>query len=303
MLRNAFHKAAARGGKGRIAAGVCTLNTDDISSLWDGQRGLCYYSGIPMVLKTNTEWKCSVERLDPDEGYVPGNVVLCCQELNGRAQLSSQKMLMLLTPQIDVDLEAPFQKPERRVRPCLRLTKFTDEEGITWWTCRDCDERKDESCFHTQHDGTCKTCRAAAIQRASRTPWGHMKALLGGARGRTKERNKKGRQMQFDIDEQFIIDQYVKQRGKCYYSDINMGLGEDEDWRMSLERLNDDVGYVRHNVVLTCLEWNTAKGWTREKVNFLRQCLLAKIASDTVSFRTKKMCTGDGVRTPTSVTA
>jgi len=36
---------------GRLDAGVYQLTNDDIFSLWEIQKGLCYYSKIPMVTK------------------------------------------------------------------------------------------------------------------------------------------------------------------------------------------------------------------------------------------------------------
>lgn len=46
------------------------------------QKGRCYYSGIPLVFKSNSEWKCSLERLDNKKGYTNENTVLICVEFN-----------------------------------------------------------------------------------------------------------------------------------------------------------------------------------------------------------------------------
>jgi len=57
------------------------------------------------------------------------------------------------------------------------------------------------------------------------------------------------------------------QRGKCYYSDIPMNFTPNTPWQCSLERLNNDLGYIESNVVLICLEFNTSTTvqWNREK--------------------------------------
>lgn len=58
--------------------------------LWDAQGGRCYYSGLLMTLQG---WKkssygldapraFSIDRIDPAQGYVEGNVALCCWVIN-----------------------------------------------------------------------------------------------------------------------------------------------------------------------------------------------------------------------------
>lgn len=43
------------------------------------QRGLCYYSGVPMRTEVG-DYKISLERLDPRVTYQPDNVAFVCQE-------------------------------------------------------------------------------------------------------------------------------------------------------------------------------------------------------------------------------
>jgi len=46
------------------------------------QKGRCYYSGIPLTFTFNSEWRCSLERLDNKKGYTDKNTVLICVEFN-----------------------------------------------------------------------------------------------------------------------------------------------------------------------------------------------------------------------------
>ena len=46
------------------------------------QKGLCAYLDIPMSLKPKSQFMCTCERIDRDVGYVPGNVLLVCHEVN-----------------------------------------------------------------------------------------------------------------------------------------------------------------------------------------------------------------------------
>jgi len=59
------------------------ITEQDLTKLWDEQKGLCYYDGTPMdkisghgVTNKNPN-KVSIDRLDSSKGYVLGNVVLC----------------------------------------------------------------------------------------------------------------------------------------------------------------------------------------------------------------------------------
>lgn len=62
------------------------LTLDYLLDLILKQRGRCYISGIPLVFKPNSEWKCSIERIDNSKGYVPGNVCLICAEFQSTDQ-------------------------------------------------------------------------------------------------------------------------------------------------------------------------------------------------------------------------
>jgi hypothetical protein len=81
--------------KGRIEAGIFDITTDDLNNLWENQKGLCYYSKLPMNYDKN-EWKISLERLNNDIGYIKDNIVLCCLEFNGVCQWSQSKILEMV---------------------------------------------------------------------------------------------------------------------------------------------------------------------------------------------------------------
>lgn len=58
------------------------LTSQDIQNAFDRQKGLCYYSKIPMEKKTNSTYGISVDRIIPANGYVPENIALCCYIIN-----------------------------------------------------------------------------------------------------------------------------------------------------------------------------------------------------------------------------
>lgn len=66
------------------------LEVQDLIDLYDKQKGLCYYTKIPMKMgSTNFKEKgmteldvLSLDKIDPKLGYIKGNVVYCCSAIN-----------------------------------------------------------------------------------------------------------------------------------------------------------------------------------------------------------------------------
>jgi hypothetical protein len=61
-----------------------------------------------------------------------------------------------------------------------------------------------------------------------------------------------------DISLEYLEDLYQIQEGKCYISGITMNAGSHHHWKMSIERLNNNIGYMNNNVVLICSEFQSA---------------------------------------------
>ena len=80
-----------------------------------------------------------------------------------------------------------------------------------------------------------------------------------------KTRCKKQQHKSGDLDYSFLIEQYHRQEGKCFISGITMSIGSHMNWQISVERLDNNVGYTKDNVVLICLEFQSGyRQWTRE---------------------------------------
>lgn len=60
------------------------LKVEDITDLYEKQKGLCYWFGIPLVpsLTNKHPQQPSIDRLDRTKGYTKDNVVLCCYTAN-----------------------------------------------------------------------------------------------------------------------------------------------------------------------------------------------------------------------------
>lgn len=60
------------------------LDIEYMYNLWDNQKGLCYYSKLPMIKSFNKKspYQVSIDRIDSLKGYVKDNVCLCCLSIN-----------------------------------------------------------------------------------------------------------------------------------------------------------------------------------------------------------------------------
>lgn len=77
-------RAASKSRKGvrnRKNMGDFELTYDDVVDMYERQKGVCYYSGIPLEC-TGPEWLMSLERLNVNLDYSASNVRLVCQEFN-----------------------------------------------------------------------------------------------------------------------------------------------------------------------------------------------------------------------------
>lgn len=70
-LHNRFKKSAERRGKDFF------ITVDYLLGLWDGQDKKCYLTGTLL-----TDENMSIDRLDSNVDYYPGNVRLCLKQVN-----------------------------------------------------------------------------------------------------------------------------------------------------------------------------------------------------------------------------
>ena len=264
---------------GRDAAGEFSITLDDLVDIHVKQKGLCYYSGIEYVMKQKSDWQCSLERLDPDKGYIPDNVVLVVLELNCASQWSLDKikefkrLLQIEHDTQTIDFYETFSQKKKEKWVRLKV------DGVDCILCNGCKETKPETDFLKKLvQKGCSKCRAKRRVDHKNTPRGHMISLLAHMRHSTKDRNEKGRNHD---DPEYEYDSLIKlweyQKGLCAYSGIPMTFGNytKTEWVCSAERLDNSKGYIKGNVCLICHEFNTGgySGWSKEKVDVVRNCL------------------------------
>ncbi len=65
------------------------LTVEELVQQWDQQAGICFYSGMPIAFDNISEagkaphrMMASLDRMDPAQGYIVGNVVWCSYVMN-----------------------------------------------------------------------------------------------------------------------------------------------------------------------------------------------------------------------------
>jgi hypothetical protein len=82
----------------------------------------------------------------------------------------------------------------------------------------------------------------------------------------------KGDRANMDLTVCYLIEIYNQQEGKCFLSRMELSLKNHSDWRISIERLDESNGYVKGNIGLMCLEFQSSNQWSIEKLNtFVRE--------------------------------
>ena len=155
--------------------------------------------------------------------------------------------------------------------------------------CNSCHEKKSRTKFgklNSSVDGlrnTCKLCRrkktssesleikkersAKSLKYFKNKPF---RVMLSRCKS---NHNKKG-MIDFDLTEEFLSELYEKQKGKCFWSGIDLSIdnvGLSKLNSLSVDRIDSSIGYTKNNIVLCCKFYNLGKGNTDKDyfINFL----------------------------------
>lgn len=122
--------------------------------------------------------------------------------------------------------------------------------------------------YNGKFGSRCYECLCISSQEYHNTFNGFFTKLLTDARKSASRRLANGRVEagMFNITRENLLTIWNKQNGKCYYSDIQMTPQQCSDWMCSLERLDNNKGYVIDNIVLVCFEFNNFTKWTANKI-------------------------------------
>jgi len=129
--------------------------------------------------------------------------------------------------------------------------------------CRKCGKCKSLDQYYVNR-GSCKSCVKIANKERNDTQVGFLQILVNNARNHTKERNNKGRDHTFTLTVPKVNKLITDQNGKCAISGAVLIFKQFSDNQASVDRIDDNLGYVDGNCRLVCLEFNTPIKWSRK---------------------------------------
>ena len=155
--------------------------------------------------------------------------------------------------------------PVRTVRTPQRYKPGSRKlgDGSSCWRCLECGVEKVATDFYVRAGGYvnsyCKACDTVRTRAYQQTLRGNATVLAANARHRSKLKG-----WVCHVDTEFILALVLRQQGRCAYSDVVMEmLLPHSDWRMSLERLDNGIGYEADNCALVAAEFNTGSRFSK----------------------------------------
>ncbi len=131
-MRNLMHHLTkkcnhrqAKQGKLNPACLDVQIDYDYLWGLYEQQAGLCALSGLQMVHKFNDLCSISIDRIDSDKGYVPGNVQLVCKWVNLAKQKHSNEDFVELLGSLRPNSKLFLGAPPLVLGLSMRLEKLT----------------------------------------------------------------------------------------------------------------------------------------------------------------------------------
>lgn len=289
--------ALQRKNKGHISKGICELTYPDVLNIYNNQQGKCYYSGIKMETKPLSNWKVSCERLDESEGYTINNTKLICLEfnlgntqwtLNKISKIKSLRRIKVNMIELSKLISTARKKVTDKVIPLA--IKIIIKDRVVYYQCIICLSylTKDRYIYRNRSHNHCINCQKLHDKEYGNSLRGFMKTMLSSAKqnslNKSNKRSDECKICTLTFDD--LLDKIIEQKGRCYYSDIPLIFKTNSDWRCSLERLNNKLGYTKENTVLICSEFNSgdhsvmskdenigSAQWSKDKFNYLLEHL------------------------------
>lgn len=252
LLKNAKISTKSRNKRGRKHE--ITLTLAQVKTMWVSQQGRCAITGVSMVLKPHSHFKCSIERKSNDTGYSEENCVLIISECNTSSQWTVQKAQYLF----DTEIHDPTDLTEKLELKTVSSKKDQNIENNKWTMdsdgnvfCHDCNKTKPRASFDKYLCNGCKSCRQIKDQVRINSYRGALQQMYRSAKYTAKQRG-----MTFPLTFEELKGILIDQGGLCHYSKKPMSpkLG---DFRMSIERLDVLDTYTSTNTVLICAEFQT----------------------------------------------
>ena len=225
--------------------GINELSPEYLMEIYEKQNGLGFYSEMPMVERSKSDWKVSLERLDNDRGYIKQNTVLECHEFNGSFHFS--KKLIESIPKM-IDMELTFNPDE--FSETLHLLNHGYQNSRNFRRCVICDKQLSGRYSVCPHHKEKYQTEIQAYRLLQRRLWD--------ARDREQKKYKMGKITSINnISMSDVIEIAANQGFRCYYFGIPLSFEKFSPRTCSFERLtNEGRGYDNGNLRLVCKMFN-----------------------------------------------
>ena len=137
---------------------------------------------------------------------------------------------------------------------------------------------------HKQKKNICKKCCEKKKRDWSQSEKGGIKSILDHMKKRSdKLRIKRPEFDNIDVDYDYIAKLLIDQNYKCAHTGIHMTWENNSPYKVSPDRIDNNKGYVRGNIRLTCWQANCARGRYHDE-HFKTMCAHAALHNQTIYF-------------------
>ena len=155
---------------------------------------------------------------------------------------------------------------------CYRTESSFNKKGRIMKTClvcrtREIEHRKKNKCIHNREKRSCKECKGNRICIHNKHKCGcklcgdeikiTIKYMINGSKTTDKNLNL------YDpvnfIDKCFVKNLIEDCENKCYYCNCELQYIINQSNLASIERLNNSLGHIKSNCVISCLKCNISK--------------------------------------------
>lgn len=146
------------------------------------------------------------------------------------------------------------------------------DKQLNMKTCNKCGNVKNKSEFYNPNrSSTCKECHLKITREYKRTKrkdseFRKIESVKQKERRfrlwqNTLLHDSKYRNLKFDIDIEHINYLFEKQNGKCYWFGVDLipSMDKKHPQQPSLDRIDNNLGYIKGNVVLSCYSANIGR--------------------------------------------
>jgi len=142
-------------------------------------------------------------------------------------------------------------------------------ESVSTKMCKGCEEVKSLDEFHVSQkapDGKknkCKACESIYRKAYMKTKTGCLREMVTRAKNNNSQRVEKGRNLEFTLTYEDLVDLDEKQQSLCAISLLPLAFSTFSNWQASPDRIDNSIGYTKENTQLTALEFNTFSDWSQ----------------------------------------